>query len=124
MYKHLNEKLLLEMAEIGRFDNYKIMIYGAEGPVPHFHIDNDEKNTHCCIKILEDDYFQHGIYKDKLCKSEVKRLKTFLIKPHKFFGRNGYNNWQIICIYWNDNNPRWAIKEDFDKLIMPAYNNL
>lgn len=124
MYKHLNEEKLLEMAEIGRFDGYKIVLYGSEGPVPHFHIDNNEKNVHSCIKILEDDYFSHGKYCDKLSKPIVKKLKQFLVSPHKFFGKNGYNNWQIICVYWNDNNPDYSITEDFDKLVMPLYNNL
>lgn len=124
MYMHLNEEQLLEMAEIGRFDGYKILIYGAEGPVAHFHVDNNEKNIHACVKILEDGYFQHGKYKDVLPTSVVKKLKLFLASPHKFFGKDGYTNWQIICIYWNDNNPDYSIDEDLDKLQMPKYNNL
>lgn len=122
MYEHLNEDLLLEMAEIGRFDGYKILIFGSEGPIPHFHIENKEKNIHSCVKILEDGYFCHGIYSDKLSKTIVKKLKQFLISPHRIFGKNGYNNWQIISIYWNDNNPDYLI--DLDLIVMPKYNNL
>ena len=123
-YKHLNEDLLMEMAEIGRLAGYKILIYGSEGPIPHFHVEHKEKKIKSCIKILEDDYFQHGIHKDTLDNKIVKKLKLFLSEPHKIFGKHGYSNWQIICIYWNDNNPDYLIKEDLDKLKMPSYNNL
>lgn len=122
MYEHLNEDLLLEMAEIGRFDGYKILIFGSEGPISHFHVENKEKNIHSCVKILEDGYFCHGIYSDKLSRTAVKKLKQFLISPHRVFGKNGYNNWQIISIYWNDNNPDYLI--DLEVSIMPKYNNL
>lgn len=85
MYSHLNEDLLLEMAEIGRIDDYKVNIYGSEGPIPHFHVENKEKNIKSCVCILEDKYFIHGIYKDKLDSKLVKKLISFLSSPHKFF---------------------------------------
>lgn len=126
MYSHLNEDLLLEMAEIGRIYGYKIniYIYGSEGPIPHFHVENKEKNIKSCVCILEDKYFKHRIYKDGLDSKLVKWLKLFLSSPHKFFGKHGYTNWQIICAYWNDNNPDYMIKEGLDALRMPLYNNL
>ena len=43
---------------------------------------------------------------------------------YKFFGKNGYTNWKIICVYWNDNNPDYTINTNPDKLQMPKYNNL
>lgn len=123
LYKHVEENLLLEMAEIGRFEGFRLLIYGCEGPIPHFHIENKEKNIYSCIKILEDDYFRHGKYKDKLSSKDVKKLKQFLLAQHKLFGKHGYTNWQIICIYWNDNNPDYQI-EDVEKVTMPSYNNI
>ena len=123
-YKHLDENLLLEMAEIGRIDGYKILIYGAEGPIPHFHVLHKDNSVKSCIKILEDGYFKHGEHQDTLEKSVVKKLKLFLNQPHRTFGKHGYTNWQIICIYWNDNNPDYLIEDDLDKLVMPEYNNL
>ena len=96
MYTHVNEDLLLEMAEIGRIDGYKVLVYGSESPVPHFHVENKEKNIHCCIAILEDCYFKHSRYNDKLPRKIAKKLREFLSAPHKFFGKNGYTNWQII----------------------------
>jgi len=122
MYSHLNEQLLLEMAEIGRIDGYKILIYGSEGPTQHFHVENKEKKISSCVKICEDGYFSHGTHKDTLDNKLVKKLKEFLNAPHKFFGKHGYTNWQIICIYWNDNNPDYLI--DLDTVKMPLYNNL
>ena len=124
MYNHLNADLLLEMAEIGRIDGYKINIYGSEGPMPHFHVEHKEKNIKSCIKILEDGYFKHGVHKDVLDSKIVKKLITFLTEPHRVFGKHGYTNWQIICIYWNDNNPDYIIEGDLEKLVMPKYNNL
>ena len=65
-YTHLNEQMLLEMAEIGRFDGYKIMIYGNEGPIPHFHVEHKEKNLSVCVRIDKAEYFSHGRHKYKL----------------------------------------------------------
>lgn len=124
MYRHLNEDLLLEMAEIGRIRGYKVLIFGSEDPIPHFHVENKEKKIYTCIKILENDYFQHGRYKDKLPANIKVDLINFLNSPHKFFGKYGFTNWQIICVYWNDNNPNFAITEELENLQMPKYENL
>ena len=122
-YTHLNEQMLLEMAEIGRFDGYKIMIYGNEGPIPHFHVEHKEKNLSVCVRIDKAEYFSHGSHKDKLDSKVIKKLKLFLESPHKFFGKNGYTNWQIICVYWNDNNMDYQI-EDVNSLKMPDYSKI
>ena len=119
-----NDNLLIEMAEIGRIDGYKVMIYGCEGPIPHFHVENKEKEIFSCIKILENSYFKHNKYGDTLDNKTVKKLVQFLNEPHKFFGKHGYNNWQIICVYWNDNNPEFQINENIEKLKMPDYSKL
>ena len=118
----IEEELLLEMAEIGRFDGYRIMVYGKEGPIPHFHIEYKEKEISCCVKILGAEYFQHGIHKDRLDKNAKKQLCEFLKSPHKIFGKHGYSNWNMICVYWNDSNTDYIIEEDLEKLKMPDYN--
>lgn len=122
-YTHLNSEdlLLLEMAEVGRFDRYKISIYGGEGPVPHFHFDCEADNIHGCIRLDKPEYFQHGRYKDKLAASERKRMIKWLISPHKSFGKYGATNWDVICIYWNDNNQDHLTRPD---LPIPDYNTL
>lgn len=121
-YKHLNEDMLLEMSEIGRFDEYKILVYGSEGPIPHFHFESTKDNKKGCIRLDRPEYFSHGRYQDKLNSKEVKYLIQFLNAPHKFFGKVGYNNWQIICIYWGDNNPEFQV--DLDTIKMPDYSKL
>ena len=121
-YSHLNEQLLLEMAEIGRIDGYKIMVYGCEGPIPHFHVEHKEKEISSCVRIDKAEYFSHGVYKDKLGKDIKKRLIEFMNAPHKFFGKSGFTNWQIICVYWNDSNVDYTI--DLETLKMPDYSKL
>lgn len=124
MYTHLNEQLLLEMAEIGRIDGYKILVYGSEGPIPHFHVENKEKEVFCCVKILEPAYFEHSKYNSVLPKSIVKKLAYFLNSSHKLFGKYGMSNWEVICVYWNDNNPDYQIKEKIENLKIPDYFTL
>lgn len=119
-----NDNLLIEMVEIGRIDGYSVMIYGCEEPIPHFHIENKEKEIFSCVKILENSYFKHNKYNDTLDNKTVKKLVQFLNEPHKFFGKHGYNNWQIIYVYWNDNNPDFQIKENIENLKMPDYSKL
>ena len=119
-----NDNLLIEMAEIGRIDGYSVMIYGCEEPIPHFNIENKEKEIFSCVKILENSYFKHNKYNDTLDNKTVKKLVQFLNEPHKFFGKHGYNNWQIIYVYWNDNNPDFQIKENIEDLKMPDYSKL
>ena len=120
-YKHLNEDLLLEMSEIGRFDEYKILVYGAEGPISHFHFESIKSRKRGCIRLDKAEYFFHGKYQDKLNSKEIKNLIHFLNSPHKFFGKSGYNNWQIICVYWGDNNLDFQVDIDSP---MPDYNQL
>ena len=123
MYNHINEELLLEMAEIGRFNGYRIMIYGNEGPVPHFHVEHKEKGINSCIRIDKAEYFSHGKHKDKLSRDTIKELYNFLKQPHKTFGKHGYNNWQIICIYWDDNNIEFTL-DDISSMSMPDYTKI
>ena len=121
MYEHVNENLLTEMVEIGRIDGYKILVYGSEGSIPHFHIENKEADFYCCVKILENSYFSHGKYKDRLASAQRKKLQKFLSSKHRFFGKFGFTNYQIICVYWNDNNPDYLIDTEMN---MPNYEEL
>lgn len=118
-YTHLNEDLLLEMAEIGRFNGLQIKVFGSEGPVPHFHFEDTERKG--CIQLKEARYFKHGKYQDELKSGELDDLIDFLEGPHKFFGQYGLTNWQVICVYWGDNNPQYQVDV---KLPMPDYREL
>lgn len=120
-YTHLLEGKLLEMAEVGRFDEYKLLVYGSEGPVPHFHFESIKGKKKGCIRLDKPEYFFHGKYQDRLNSKEVKNLIAFLTAPHRAFGDVGITNWQVICIYWNDDNTKYQIS---DKAPMPDYSKL
>lgn len=118
-YTHLTEDLLTEMAEIGRYKGLQIKIYGSEGPIPHFHFEDSKRKGCICLK--EAKYFKHGKYQDTLKTKELKDLVEFLKSPHKFFGKYGMTNWQVICVYWGDNNLDYQVDVE---LPMPNYLEL
>lgn len=121
-YTHFNfDKTLLEMAEVGRFDGFKITIYGSEGPIPHFHFENKDKTINGCLRLDKPEYFKHGKYQSKLNSKDKKRMIEWFQLPHKSFGKYGLNNWQVICIYWDDNNPDYPYDKDAP---MPNYEDL
>ena len=120
-YTHLNSYGLLEMAEVGRFDTYKITVSGKEGPIPHFHFENIDKELKGCIRLDKPEYFSHSNYNDKLNSKDRKKMIEWLKAPHKSFGKFGYTNWQIICIYWEDNNHSGLFDENTP---MPDYKKL
>lgn len=121
IYTHLNSNNLLEMAEVGRFGNFKITVYGKEGPIPHFHFENLGENLKGCIRLDKPEYFKHGAYKDELGNKYKKAMVSWLNSPHKSFGKYNLTNWQVICIYWSDNNQDSLFGEDTP---MPDYNKL
>lgn len=108
------EETLLEMAQIGVIDGSIIIkIYGAEGPVPHFHFYETQSKRDGCIKILEASYFPHGNkHLDTLKRWEVEDLIDWLCRKSEFFEKRGLNltNWQAICILWDQNNPNYQLK--------------
>ena len=122
-YTHKNSltSQLLEMAEVGRFDIYKISIYGGEWPIPHFHFYIDDPNEGGCIRLDKPEYFIHGNHTEKLNSKGRKNLIEWIKSPHKSFGKYGLTNWQIICIYWDDNNPNYLFNKDAE---MPDYTLL
>lgn len=122
-YTHKNSltSQLLEMAEVGRFDIYKISIYGGEGPIPHFHFYIDDPNKGGCIRLDKPEYFIHGNHTEKLNSKGRKNLIEWIKAPHKSFGKYGLTNWQVICIYWDDNNPNYLFNKDAE---IPDYTLL
>lgn len=117
-YTHLNEDLLLEMSEIGRVDNLKILVYGSEGPIPHFHFETLDRELEGCIRLDKPEYFDHGKHRGRLTKRLLKNLIKFLEAPHKYLGKFGMTNWQVICMYWDDNNINYPFNKEAK---MPNY---
>ena len=64
---------LEEMARLGNFDDYEIMVYEGEGTIPHFHFRNLQNGKQGCIKLLTNEYFFHGQYTDTLNSEEQKK---------------------------------------------------
>lgn len=120
-YTHLNEHLLLEMAEVGRFNQFKITVYGSEGPIPHFHFESLDGKIDGCIRLDKPEYFSHDTHTFKLKRSDRDRLIEWLKQPHKSFGTFGLSNWQVICIYWDDNNIDYPFNTEAE---MPDYTLL
>ena len=122
-YSHKNHETtqLLEMAEVGRIGGMKISVYGGEGPIPHFHFYYDNPSEGGCIRLDKPEYFSHGRHTRTLSSSEKKEMISFLKSPHKSFGKYGLTNWQVICIYWDDNNKDFPFDKDAP---MPDYSKL
>ena len=122
-YTHLNpcDSTLVEMAEVGRFATYKITVYGSEGPILHFHFETLDGKVKGCIRLDRAEYFNHGPYQDRLSSRDRKRMVDWLNSPHKHFGKVGYTNWQVICVYWDDNNHDNLFNADTP---MPNYEEL
>lgn len=120
-YTHLLEGKLLEMCELGRFDEYKVLIYGSEGPVPHLHFQSTKGGKKGCVRLDKPEYFIHGKYKDRLNSKELKQFIEFLKSPHRLLGKAGISNWQMIIVYWGDNNPDYRLDIDTQ---MPDYTQL
>lgn len=122
-YTHVNleDPTLVEMAEIGRIDTLIVRVYGSEGPVPHFHFVSKNKEIDGCIRIDKPEYFPHGNHTSKLTGKNLKNMINFLNAPHKRLGKHGYTNWDVICMYWDDDNVDYQIPED---LKMPDYTLL
>ena len=106
-------KTLNEMAKVGSFSNYDVIIHSnpSEGHIPHFHIYKNNKNIGG-IEITSPKYFDAL----KLSKKEIKELISFLEKS------NGkINNFEKIILFWNGID---LTNEVPDNIKMPDYTLL
>ena len=110
-----------EAARIGGFskDSIILRVYEGEGPIPHFHFDNDEKNIHGCIRLDCAKYFSHGNKQSTLNSEQRKELVNYLTARSDEEGFTG-TVWRLIVFMWNLSNPHYRISAD----IMPNYLNL
>lgn len=80
------------------------------GKVPHFHMRdmNEWDKFHTCIRIDAPEYFLHGTKQDTLSSKEKKLLADFMEAPTRkaLYDEHGnrINNWQYVCMLWDDNN--------------------
>lgn len=124
--KLLNENIrqvLDEMARVGNLDD-KLEIYirtNDSGNIPHMHIWDSAtlgQKFHTCIRLDKPEYFHHTGKEDVLNSKQKKDLTRFLSSKHRRFNMT---NWEVILIYWNDNNSKVTIDEDSE---MPDYTLL
>lgn len=120
-----NEKLLLEMAQVGPLDN-KLIIYirsNDGGSIPHFHIVDKQtlgKDFHTCVEIKTNKYFHHTGKEDILNSKQRKNLNDFFKQKHKSAKLN-LTNWEYCLILWNDNNSNMNVPEDLEQ---PDYTEI
>lgn len=102
---------LYEMMEVGRFEDFKICVYGKEGPIPHFHFypPGHLEKEGGCIRLDEPEYFNHGSYKATLNKRNIKRMIEWMSQPHKYWGKYGETNWDLLVLDWNDQNSNFPL---------------
>ena len=127
--KTLNEKtptkewdnMLLEMAQIGTFNKYTIIVWTNDsGNIPHFHIVDSStrgEEFHTCIKIEKPEYFHHTGKVDVLNSKERKSLVDFLKNPID----EDISNWEFLIMSWKSNNLNKNLSK---KLPMPDYTNI
>ena len=93
-----------DMIKIGEVDGYSIGIFGQEVGVPHFHFykKNGKKGG---IQLLQNEYFYHADWNDKLTEEEIKKLVDFLNTEvesdmdTKFIKK--LSNYEILCCNWD-----------------------
>lgn len=127
--KTLNEKtptkewdnMLLEMAQIGTFNKYTIIVWTNDsGNIPHFHIVDSStrgEEFHTCIKIEKPEYFHHTGKEDVLNSKERKQLLDFL----NYSNELGVSNWRYLLLSWNTNNSTKKVNMNIQ---MPDYTNI
>ena len=118
---HFTTHSAYEMSTVGDFskDKLTIRIFAKEGPVPHFHFDNEEKEVHGCIRIDKAEYFSHGRHQAQLNSQQKKSLVEYLSAPADDAILTG-TNWQFVLFLWNHENPQHKISF----IEMPDYTKL
>jgi hypothetical protein len=115
------DDMLLEMAQIGTFNKYTIIVWTNDsGNIPHFHIVDSStrgKKFHTCIKIEKAEYFHHSGKEDVLNQKERKELMKFLNSNDKW----GEQIWVVLLKEWERNNSNISI--DINQTI-PDYTNI
>ena len=97
-----------EMARLGKFGNFEIMVFENEGYPPHFHFYNKQTGEKGCFKLLEPKSFKHGKHQGELQEKDRKALMEFLSQPpkkqyQKAFAQ-GLTNYDVLCLLWDMNN--------------------
>lgn len=116
-----DNNMLLEMAQIGTFGKYTIIVWTNDpGNIPHFHVVDSAtrgNSFNTCIKIESAEYFHHEGKEDTLNTKERKELLKFLNSKDKW----GEQNWVVLLKEWERNNSKTSIDIN---LPIPDYTKL
>lgn len=116
-----DNNMLLEMAQIGTFGKYTIIVWTNDpGNIPHFHVVDSAtrgNSFNTCIKIESPEYFHHEGKEDTLNTKERKELLKFLNSKDKW----GEQNWVVLLKEWERNNSKTSIDIN---LPIPDYTKL
>lgn len=119
-----DERLMLEMAQIGKFDKNKLTIYVRSddaGNIPHFHIVDTPTlgaRFHTCVEIKRNRYFHHTGKEDNLTPKQLKMLNEFFKERYR---NKGFSNWTWVLLNWNSNNSKMEVNELQDQ---PDYTTI
>lgn len=100
----------------------KIMVYGKEGDIPHFHIESKNKKFECCVKIYSAEYFSHNKYIDILSTRQSKQLNTWMEEINRNYF--GLTNWQAVVVAWKLANPEYRFPDKDKVIYQPDYGYL
>lgn len=99
----------------------KVMVYGGEGNIPHFHIESLNRTFSTCICIYSNNYFSHGDkYKDEFNSKQRVQLNEWLKQPNPEFIQ--MSNWEMICVAWDRGTPDCKFKEKVNS--QPDYTKM
>ena len=113
---------LTEMMEAGRFDTYRICVYGGEGPIPHFHFyKTTDDSSGGCIRLDKPEYFDHGHHQAKMNSTIKNRAIEWLKSTPKTRFGHFTNNWEAMCYMWDIGNPTHPTDPQLE---MPDYTKL
>lgn len=104
---------LNEMATIGKFGQYNVVVHSNEGNIPRFHVVSSN-GFKSCIRVDSAEYFSHGCHNDVLRLGERKALVKLLQAER----RKGMTNWEVLLMMWNNQNPENQVDENQQ---MPDY---
>lgn len=100
-----NEKAALEMAQLGKMNEYYLFIYPNDnGNIPHLHFFTVDHKKEGCIKLETAEYFPRGRYKATLTNSGAKDFAKFMASPYPKYPNA--TNYEMALIFWNANDER------------------
>lgn len=90
----------------------RVFVYNNEGPIPHFHIENNN-GFKCCVMLFDNRYFSHGSKTDTLSNKQCKLLDEWLSSKSILPFFNNITNWETLVAYWvSEQNPMKLIPKN------------